>query len=998
MGIAANGPRWIFLAVLAIILGCAGIIIGGVLPWKLKTSVFPDAIKKSVVYTGSRLFEPPKISSVYDSTATGGYSADDDNGVNYTYYIANITNPDAVLAGGRIVLGQVGPLRYRRYVLAIEQQSSDYGVETWRERQIRRYLSSSAPAQFEAYPSSLQSAYVTQPNVGFAALVAQLAALIHSSTPIPFEYVAVPLFASGGASELSSAAAEFAPVTLTPLFLGYLFQTTITLYISSGSVAPAAAAATVLSDWTNATNPAPAGVVNVLMRGPAGLLNMQLAVAAALWSPTGPLSLLTAAGWSAWASALLGGESAVAALVGTFVTTFGPVDSNYYSNPYLGLTHVGSVLQFIGAFLTPGSPQYTTSTTTLAGVLQSAGLLPSGNWDDIAAATLAGNAPLGFLEAFVVGGGTLPVSPSVLEPIAGYNLLNMCPTGASLADSALAAAAGLSTPPEMSCWAARGLGGSSSAKFGARLSVAQMSQLLYNLTNGAGLAGQPLPGTANAASFVLAATQIATDAPAVIAANNVSSPLFVLALAGTYYAQYVAAVAASDSVAAGVAAASHAAAMAAYPSCPGYDVLGLGVNCAQLVDTASYLSYVAQKVVFEPTFVNVGPRVWNATSKTFVPHPDPFLATLFNEPNARRAGPLLRCTVTEAIEIGCHDNLLDYLSQLLFSSVPGAPASRIPPVDAGDFPYTAAGNASYAAYVATLTGTGYDSRYTGESDVNLADVAISVGGATQLTLWGGVPGSGSPITPIVGSFTGLQFPPKADLNVDYNAAPAFERIFVYKILRPVDIQYSGNTMDPSGQVRMWHFTLATTPDQVPSALPWYASDVAANHTLLGGSPRCGAYVAAISNGAPVIVGKPYFLNCGSDYSLAADYDLADGTSAPTEETHGTFLDVEPISGMVLNAHKRLGAHIRLGPSPWYPMRVATPLMFFVDESGTLSSTQARDIATGLSRARAAANVIVYTVALVLGGLFLILGVAMLIAYSRSSRAAQPSGTEAAAPQ
>lgn len=220
---------------------------------------------------GSNLFAPVQISTAYDASATGGWTKDQDNGVNYTYYVANITNPLAVLAGARAVLAEVGPLPYRRYVLSIETQPSTYGIETWRERQIRRYLSAAAPPALQAYPAALQSAYVTVPNVGFAALVAQLATVVGSPVALPFEAIAIPLFASGGATQLLSAAAAAAPVALTPLFLGQLFSSTASAYATHG-VAPASAPGAVASDWTNASNPAPAGVVNVLLRGPAGLV------------------------------------------------------------------------------------------------------------------------------------------------------------------------------------------------------------------------------------------------------------------------------------------------------------------------------------------------------------------------------------------------------------------------------------------------------------------------------------------------------------------------------------------------------------------------------------------------------------------------------------------------------------------------------------------------------------------------------------------------------
>ena len=144
-------------------------------------------------------------------------------------------------------------------------------------------------------------------------------------------------------------------------------------------------------------------------------------------------------------------------------------------------------------------------------------------------------------------------------------------------------------------------------------------------------------------------------------------------------------------------------------------------------------------------------------------------------------------------------------------------------------------------------------------------------------------------------------------------------------------------------------------------------------------PRCAAFAGPVASGALVLFSKPYMLGCTPDYNLAADYSLAPGMATPTEATHGTYVDIEPVSGTVLVAHRRLGAHLRLLPTQsWYPIRACTPLVYWVDEWGTISYNQARDLADALAHARAAAGVIIYAVALTLGILFFLLGAAMLI--------------------
>ena len=99
---------------------------------------------------------------------------------------------------------------------------------------------------------------------------------------------------------------------------------------------------------------------------------------------------------------------------------------------------------------------------------------------------------------------------------------------------------------------------------------------------------------------------------------------------------------------------------------------------------------------------------------------------------------------------------------------------------------------------------------------------------------------------------------------------------------------------------------------------------------------------------------------------------------------------------MVNAHKRLAAHLRMGPSPWYPAKEASPLMYYVDENGVITSSQASQSASTLANARAAAGVITYAVAETLGGLFLLLGIGMLV-YAGMHKPAPKSVDAAAAP-
>ena len=58
------------IATLCLVLGCAGIIIGGVIPWKVR-DVFPTTVSSSIEITGNRLWQAPQISQAYVPSAPG---------------------------------------------------------------------------------------------------------------------------------------------------------------------------------------------------------------------------------------------------------------------------------------------------------------------------------------------------------------------------------------------------------------------------------------------------------------------------------------------------------------------------------------------------------------------------------------------------------------------------------------------------------------------------------------------------------------------------------------------------------------------------------------------------------------------------------------------------------------------------------------------------------------------------------------------------------------
>ena len=69
-----------------------------------------------------------------------------------------------------------------------------------------------------------------------------------------------------------------------------------------------------------------------------------------------------------------------------------------------------------------------------------------------------------------------------------------------------------------------------------------------------------------------------------------------------------------------------------------------------------------------------------------------------------------------------------------------------------------------------------------------------------------------------------------------------------------------------------------------------------------------------------VVSKPFMVGCEAYYN-ASDSMIFTGPT-PTDATHGSYVDIEPVTGKAFNAVKRVGGSLRVGPSPWWPLRAA----------------------------------------------------------------------------
>jgi len=107
-------------------------------------------------------------------------------------------------------------------------------------------------------------------------------------------------------------------------------------------------------------------------------------------------------------------------------------------------------------------------------------------------------------------------------------------------------------------------------------------------------------------------------------------------------------------------------------------------------------------------------------------------------------------------------------------------------------------------------------------------------------------------------------------------------------------------------------------------------------------------LTSANSGVPIMLTKPHFLDTDSSVS-----SLIQGMSAPNRDDHDTYIDVEPLSGIMMNGAKRLQINVDIHPVSlrpgllqpvvtWFPdMRTMTLLpAIWVEESGSIGDSSA----------------------------------------------------------
>lgn len=964
---------------------------------------------------------PPGTAPFGLQTLAGTATDADDNGVANDIYVTTVRNvADVMTIMSQPQVDEIGPLAYRSYSSIDETCVAQFGltcgvaggVQTWYDRKVVRYDSANSAAAFRDHSlgGPFDTTYVTVPNANFRGLEAQLRK-ITSGVLSGFESLAVPLFGLQGIEKLAATGPSGLPALLSRLTLGL---------VVGGIYESATNQGLHLSDFVGNTPTNPPLYFSLGADLSAASPPMAVAVPTAVFTPVSPAQLavspLAPAGLALTLAALQdlaafpAGPPCACASLTAYVAALAAAGSTAPARDAQAL--LAWYAGLLGLASPPNAAMASFAQATAANAVYSKQVkfafadVVAGDWDTVAWSQLANNGVLGVLAAdqvyraqIAAGGTDASATAAAIAAAAGLfgeGAGNLCSSAyhLSVLDDVPAGTLPGNQIPEFSCWNAR----ANPLSFGSKLSGASLMRVVGNassdppaafgggvntsLTGGGAIqiGGVSVPGSEgvqNTAIFMMgvagnlaqvaagtAALQAALAAGGAAPANT--PPESYIALA---FAALKAAASPTDQA---TAAQAYAAAIATYGGsapCPVSrgNVLGLNVRCFEMYDVVAWLNHVARDIIVTPTFIAAGPRVFNDATGSFVPLADPYYAqfNLFNEPTPMRAGPFLRCTLREYLEIGCHDNLQDFVLHVLTNSPVGLAANRLPPAAPTTFE-GASTDLLWAAYKATHPP---NVRNTGTSaDLTMVDTIVSEGvpasppaSVAQVPIWGGPLGSSSTTNRVGGSYDGNAFPPTLKLvGQDYSAAWPSISVWVWQAYRQCSLAYSATVSDPTGAgIQLWRFMLSggggggtaePTAAQWSAAIPRMKTDVAA--VGAPAPPTCGVSIAKVAGDAPVYLGSPYWWGCqqnglGVNAAVPAYAWATPGSVAATRNNADpatglvSFVDVEPITGKTMNAHKRLGVHLYWGgTSAWYNLRPCFGLMYWIDQHGQVSSATA----------------------------------------------------------
>ncbi|CAL8137069.1 unnamed protein product [Orchesella dallaii] len=153
-------------------------------------------------------------------------------------------------------------------------------------------------------------------------------------------------------------------------------------------------------------------------------------------------------------------------------------------------------------------------------------------------------------------------------------------------------------------------------------------------------------------------------------------------------------------------------------------------------------------------------------------------------------------------------------------------------------------------------------------------------------------------------------------------------------------------------------------------------------------PKAGAYqVESCKKGVPLVVSLPHFLDGDNEFREQV------GGLNPVRENHETVITLEPNTGVLLRANKRIQMNIELRSTRKFPKLKKVPNMimplFWVDESAELTETSANRIQSKLIRPQEIVGTAMWVIFAI--GCVMIIGALLVFARGARSSSLQHKG-------
>jgi len=873
----------------------------------------------------------------------------EDGGVRYIFHVSNITNPEAVLYDGARPVQRDVAFAFRKYTKYENfTHSEDDSSLTWDSQSEYIYVDD---------PARLDEEVLVIPNVGFAGFGALLPTLVgaargvdalntqavslRGNDRIGIDDIAVPIFVSQFLREGTAALTLLLKAFTLPAVIPTRHAAARAANSLDNSPASMMQFATVQVGGT-VSGVAP-DTVTQLQPLPGVTVNMEAAVYLDLMNPgsTTGFALISTTGLARWLGLVnlfadVDTSNIQAVLAKTadpafvqfnagFAAAYQATDSTY-SDPTAATGHILQVLLMAAALTgsdssTAGMETLNTFNQIVGSFSQASVALPSVTDEGLFAAQMGSNTVLGVLAA---AGNALP--PNVTVNMAAGSAVadgNTCLAGQASIFTALGQPSVLNSLAEFSCVA------------GAPPTL--YSRRAHPAANGLIYAGSRLPGSMAAALLAEFSSSPAlfNEASALLqgalpdfgagseaiwrfravymkqVASNAAIKAMIDAQVGLH-AAYIAALATGGDVVAAATASgvgygtSLAAQAALHAQCASFVVADVdssitGMDCFQVHDVYHWIEHTSNGLVYFPNLV----ETFYGTQNTPATTPGRSAGNM-------ATGPFIKATPRMLLFDGFTDSILASLQ-----------AGAVPPL---------VSNASIGTRETIGTGAGGRDEFWRIEQVR---------GKSEVRDWQGTVAAPSPIE---GSYDGLRHPFGEELDESTaDDLPLTMQVWVAQAERFVvlhkAIDENNEQMDPvkgpNGKLEgLQRYTIQTANnaraaygDDAEETFVRYNNDVLYNTpegcmiSIRAHPEYVSAQTLALATGEEadsttefdLFLTQPSNLACNATIrALSSDYGEA------TQELHGSFIDVDPVSGRALNAARRLAGVIRLRPFPTYP--------------------------------------------------------------------------------